>query len=88
MEVNYCDISSGKNKLASEMYQVFEKYERNKNDKRKTGAFGTLETNHKRPRICNKSKVEGLLHSTEGVFISCDQRVEKALDTADHLIKK
>lgn len=52
----------GKNELAHDMYQIFEKYERNYEAKAcGSGASDILETYNKSPRILDKLKAKGLL---------------------------
>ena len=52
----------GKNELAHDMYQIFEKYERNYEAKAcGCGASDILETYNKSPRILDKLKAKGLL---------------------------
>lgn len=64
MEVYWDDISMGKNELAHDMYQIFEKYERNYDAKAcGSGAFAILETYNESPRILDKLKAKGPLRS-------------------------
>lgn len=77
MEVYCDDISTGKNELIHEMYQIFEKYKQNYNDKAcGSGAFDILETYNKSPRIPDKLEVKGLLYSIRTDFYN--QKIVKA----------